>query len=276
VAPLVAVGWEVHVYVAGDPLEKLAWLAWFRNVSVSSLTWGDMTGDPAEGFSGLPTSRPRNQSHFHCEGCKKECINLTPTNHEQYKHLAEAWAVVTSSERKHDIVIKARADLLYHPKQALKPCWLRELPRKVVLANDLELHLTPHAARWNERAARHPEYDPAKLPVAAYPGYVSDQLFIGHPSDIAPVMTLDSAPPDERNTWNDGHTVRCPSDTQQGPPHNIENVVARRLWTAGVAVYTVSMQLHKMGYMGLYMRDGHVGWTNTPCRSCYDCVDHTG
>ena len=40
VAPLVAVGWEVHVYVAGDPQEKLGWYSWLRNASITSLTWG--------------------------------------------------------------------------------------------------------------------------------------------------------------------------------------------------------------------------------------------
>jgi hypothetical protein len=44
------------------------------------------------------------------------------------------------------------------------------------------------------------------------------------------------------------------------------------LWERGVGAYPISLQLRKLG---LHLQNVYQDWLRTPCRACYDCVNHS-
>ena len=257
VAPLLAARLRVDLFVAGEQAEEQRWRDWAAPSAPSSLTFA----------AHAPPVRTVNESHFHCD-CAKWCVNFEPGVHEQFRKLEEAWRLVQRANTTYDYVIKARNDLLFHPNQTFRPCWLLELPPHVVLTNDVEMHHSPVGVRWNERGGN--QAWPLQ-PLPTYPLHVSDQLLAGTPATLAPFLELDGAPPPPGGRWEvAGEPWRakaCPD-----PPWNIESVAARALHGAGVGVFTVSLQLRKME-----MQRGKLykAWLAEPCRACYDCVSHS-
>ena len=255
VAPLVAARLRVDVFAVGDGYDEARWHDWMKPATPHSFTFVPH-GEPA---------RSLNDSHFHCD-CAGWCVNYAPTVHEQFRKLEEAWRVVQRANVTYDYAIKARNDLLFHPNQTFKPCWLLELPptARVALANDVELHHAPVGVRWNERGGN--QAWPLQ-PLPYYPLHVSDQFLAGTPASLAPFFELDGAPKPPGGKWEvAGRSDACPK-----VPWNIESVAARALHEAGVGVFTVSLQLRKAQNEagGLYK-----AWLQEPCRACYDCVNH--
>jgi hypothetical protein len=255
VAPLLAARLRVDVFVAGESWDEARWREWVAPAAPSSFTFAAHAATPA---------RTLNESHFHCD-CPGWCVNYAPTVHEQYRKLEEAWRLVQRANVSYDYVVKARNDLLFHPNQTFRACWLLELPPRAVLANDVELNHSPVGNRWNERGGggAWPQF-----PTPYYPAHVSDQLLAGTPAALAPFLELDGAPQPPGGRWEvPGRSEACPKI-----PWNIESVAARALHDAGVGVFTVSLQLRKQALQqgGLY-----TSWLAEPCRACYDCVSHS-
>jgi hypothetical protein len=254
VAPLLAARLRVDVFVAGESWEEARWREWLAPASPSSVTF----------VAHAAPARTLNASHFNCD-CDMWCVNYAPTVHEQYRKLEEAWRLVQRANVMYDYVLKTRNDLLFHPNQTFRACWLLELPPHVVLTNDVELNHSPVGSRWNERGgnAEWPQF-----PIPLFPNAMSDQLLVGTPSAIAPFLELDGAPQPPGGRWEVlGRSEACPKI-----PWNIENVAARALHNAGVGVFTMSLQLRKLGIQqnGLYK-----AWLAEPCRACFDCVSHS-
>jgi hypothetical protein len=254
VSPLQAAGLRVDVYVAGQAALQANWTEWV-GTAANSVTFVALKEGAAR--------RHLNDSHFFCT-CDTWCVNYPMHIHEQYRGLEESWAAVTASGVSYDYAIKARNDLIYHPRQAFKPCWLLELPADAVLANDVELQLAPLGHRWNEAGGR----KFAHAPEAVFPTYMSDQLLAGTTAAMAHLFVLDGVAPPPGGRWEvPGRSEACPKI-----PWNIESVVARQFWDNGVGAYPVSLQLRKLG---LQLQDVYEDWLRVPCRACYDCVNHS-
>ena len=251
VTPLKAAGLHVDIFVAGAAEDKEAWLKWFERAGVKESTVFTTMTPLGEGL-------PLNKSHV------AWCVwgngpGEVPGVHEQFKHNEEVWQLFKAAQktRTHDFVIKARVDFLHHPRQALKPCWLAELPPHTILMIDKALQHTDE--RWNERGA-----EAWMPPKSYYPEYASDQWAMGHRVSMEHFMTLHSQPPLHSRE-------ECPAGQVLESP---ETVVAKTLAKHKVAVHHVSFQIVAIKLVWVLKERGDRGWLHTPCRACYDCVNH--
>lgn len=250
VNPLRAAGLLVDVFVAGAAEDREAWLLWMERAGVRESTVFRAMTPLGEGL-------PLNESHV------AWCVwgngpGEVPGVHEQFKHNEEAWQLVKAAPHTHDFVIKARVDFLYHPRQALKPCWLAELSLHTILMIDKVLQ--HFSERWNER----PGEEPWLAPVSNYPAYATDQWAMGHRVAMEHFFTLHSQPPLHSRE-------ECPAGQELESP---ETVVAKTLMRHKISVHHVSFQIAAIKHLSGLKERGDRGWLQTPCRACYDCVNH--
>ena len=144
VAPLSAAGYDVHLYVAGDPdANQSAWRAWLE-----AAAGGTAAVSYVSGPSDTQLEATLDGSFFGCPGCapcgqgniSACCVRNSPAVHAQYAKLGAAAALAAASGRRHAAVVKTRNDVVFNPAHAVQPCWLTHLPRGLLLANDRELH----------------------------------------------------------------------------------------------------------------------------------------
>jgi hypothetical protein len=229
---------DVGVFAAIHRHDLQHWKNWFLGANVTS---------PNIVF--LEDQVIGNVSLSHFATCSLDPVGY----HNQFSKLEIAWRAVERSGIAYDWVIKTRNDYVFNPKQKFKPCWLTELPPKVMLTTDKEPH---QEDRWNERGTR---IWADFIPHVFFPIMTSDSMYYGHYEDMKRQLTIDSVPPypegkclDERfNTRTDDHS-------------HIEAIMADNAFRANVLIATTTFQANKPG--------GE--FNDAPCLLCYDCSAH--
>jgi hypothetical protein len=250
--PMRASNISVDVFAAVHREDAHLWHTWFERATVR---------EPTVVYIEDVVIAPAEQSYF------STCSN--PGNigsyHAQYSKLEVAWKAIERSSKAYDWVMKGRNDYVYHPRQAFKPCWLRELPENVILTTDKEPHRT---ARWNEygRGKRVADF----VPEVHFPVMTSDAMYTGRFAAMRRLLTIDSTPPLPANACLDPRLVHdlngtkpCPDST---PMFQIEHRTADHVFRANIAIHSTSFQANNF--------NRGQGWLDTPCLICYDCANH--
>ena len=250
--PIRAANINVDVYAAVHRADTQLWLDWLQLANVPN---------PTITYTEDEVIVPAAQSYF------STCAN--PGNiesyHAQYSKLEVAFRAVERSGKPYDWVMKARNDYIYHPRQAFKPCWLRELPENVILATDKEPH---RMDRWNQdgRAKKIADF----MPEVRFPVLTSDAMYTGRFNAMRRLLTIDSTPPRPVDACLDPRLLEnllrvvAPDD----PPVmiQIEHRVADHVFRQDIIIVATSFQANNEGR--------GQGWLDTPCLICFHCAHH--
>ena len=255
-APLRAAGFHVILYSGGYAADSVAWRAW---------------GATAAGSANIFVEIPNRDSASAATSFWRTCAT---GYHTQYGALTATWLGI-GNRSAYSHAIRTRTDLLFPAVQAFKPCWLSELPLRVLLTTDIEIH---QGDRWNQRGIEilgsNSGLDyftpfasfglnlttPRRMSAQTrFPTMTCDQFFAGHQADMDVLLSIDVAEP-----WQSP----CPSNG------HIENILAIYLFSQGIDVYTISLSPRRND--PTIKEEGPVNWAPNPrpCFLCYDCFSH--